>query len=85
MNNVSFSVSENGRKRVLIEKRKNVHAKVVAENFEIIKNHINIDNMIEIYYNPYISPTFINMETKKPIFNADQVFCLNGRKLYIFK
>jgi hypothetical protein len=49
--NVTFKVNESGRKRVLEERQKNVHAFVVAENYTFTDG--KIDGRAIITYNPY--------------------------------
>jgi len=53
---VVFKVSEAGRQRVLIEKKKNVHAGVVGylEAFE----YNTLSDYRTAYYNPYTTPKF---------------------------
>lgn len=82
MHDVSFSISEKGRQRVLFEKQKNVHAKVVAKSYEIIDS-IDEKDLVEIYYNPYKTPFFINTQTNEPIHYVDKVYAKNGNKIYI--
>jgi len=81
MTNVIFKVSEKGRNRVLKEKRKNVHAVLGFDNYKLNKN-IDISNMIEIYYDPYIYSDFVIKSTKKPIYKVKKAFGFNN-KIYI--
>lgn len=82
MEKVEFKVSVKGRQRVLEEKRKNVHAKVIAENYSIVE-YIDVKDKKEIYYNPYLTPNFIDKETGKPIYFANKVYCVDGSKIFI--
>ncbi len=55
---VTFKVSEKGRQKVISEKRKNVHAFVVAdkytkERWPIVPVIMDVDDSIKIRYNPY--------------------------------
>lgn len=81
MNNVSFKVNENSRKRVVKEKRKNVHAFLTFDGYEEVK-FIDISNKKEIYYDPYIYKNFIIKSTKKPIFEIKTAYGFNN-KIYI--
>jgi len=81
MKDVKFKVSENGRQNVLKEKRKNVHATVVANEYKIVDD-INITKLTEVYYNPYTTPTFIIKDTNEPIYKVDIVYGYKN-KIYI--
>ena len=75
--NASFKVSEAGRQRVLKEKRKNVHAKIVGERFPFIpKSFVYRD---EVSYNPYKGPNFMVVSEQKPLDWAKYVTILNGK------
>lgn len=52
---VCFNVNENGRQRVIKERRKNVHATI--KGF-IVENEINPPVNVSIRYNPYIFANF---------------------------
>ena len=54
--NVTFKVNEAGRQRVLTERRKNVHAFVVAESYEPL-DMMSL-GLNRVSYNPYRGPTF---------------------------
>lgn len=60
LEDVEFKVSEVGRKRVLKEKRKNVHATVAGSIIKNINEPVNIEDYEEIYYNPYKVSTFVD-------------------------
>jgi len=78
--NVEFKVSQKGRERVIKEKRKNVHATIAGD----LIDSINLKNyeLIELYYNPYITETFQIKYNKEPIYNADLVLVINN-KMYL--
>jgi len=82
--NVDFKVSENGRLRVLKEKRKNVHATLAASEYKILKINKITDKYEEVYYNPYKTKFFILKRNNKKIIKEDEVICLNN-KIYIKK
>lgn len=75
--NASFKVSEAGRQRVIKEKRKNVHAKIVGERFPFIpKSFVYRD---EVSYNPYKGPNFMVVSEQKPLDWAKYVTIINGK------
>jgi len=82
MQNTAFNVSEKGRKRVLKEKRKNVHATISAECWLPTSEH-DLQFYNEIFYDPYKMSTFID-HLGNPIYNADEVLC-QYNKIYIKK
>ncbi len=55
---VEFKVNESGRQRVLLEKRKNVHAFVVAESYQATTKK-RVDMLEKVYYNPYKINKFV--------------------------
>lgn len=60
-----FKVLESGRKRVINEKRKNVHAYVMPIAIESVDKDVvfNILELREIYYNPYHHSTFVYVDS----------------------
>ena len=73
LDDVTFKVSEAGRQRVLIEKKKNVHAGVVGTFKGFIANEIS--EYKQAYYNPYKTTTFLNGTDS--LYNADKVTLTN--------
>ena len=68
--NAEFVVQPAGRKRVLKEKRKNVHAYVRGERVAVA----SFDSKSErITYNPYKNKSFVSGETGKPVYKKDIV------------
>jgi hypothetical protein len=55
LNNCSFKINENGRKKAVTEKCRNVHAMINCEKISIMDNSdiIDIDSLKEISYNPF--------------------------------
>ena len=81
MKNVEFRVGLAGKNRVMNEKRKNVHAYMVADSFEIDTN-ISIKDtaeMIRVTYNPYKYKTFVDAETEESIKEAEYAIAINGQ------
>ena len=64
-----FVVRQAGRKKVIEEKKKNVHAFVVGE---ISPNGIDTEQLEEIItYNPYKYENFVKEDTRQPVSSAE--------------
>ena len=78
--NVEFKVNESGRQRVICEKRKNVHAFVVADKYKgLINSRYRLDKLDKVKYNPYTDAHFkykgIDVHAaKEAVFNDGQCF-----------
>jgi len=82
-----FKVSEAGRQRVLREKRKNVHAKIVGtrlskEEWDETLLKLEILDLyyldgVGVSYNPYKYPTFVCLDGT-PVFKAKYVVMSGG-------
>lgn len=79
LEDVEFIVSEAGRKRVLVTKRKNVHAFIEGEEIDFIRNPLKIKNLADdklsqklVKYNPYAGESFMLLtpNDRLPIFRA---------------
>ena len=76
LTDATFIVRQGGRKRVLQEQRKNVHAFVKGTLSVCAETHA-----IKITYNPYKYDSFVEAYSKKPIFNTNTVMLMvNGSK-----
>ncbi len=53
-----YKVYESGRQRVLKQRKRNVHAYLMCNSFEIIDNPPSTDNLLRIRYNPYLHNQF---------------------------
>lgn len=71
---VKFKVSEAGRQRVIKEKRKNVHAFVVGYLAEKPAD-LSLTKMVT--YNPYKAAHFVEKETGKPMYEAEEALLEN--------
>lgn len=69
MTGCDFRVSDLGRRRVIKEQRKNVHAKVHGEVVE----DFNWKGGRGATYNPYRDMTFVHRDDGSPVFKADRV------------
>lgn len=76
--NVEFRVSEKGRQRVLKEQKKNVHAGVVGE---LVNPMAVAKELKQMYYNPYVTETFVEMKTNKPVKKAEYAL-LKDKKIF---
>ena len=73
----TFVVQQGGRKRVLRNKSKNVHAFVRPEGYQGFDDFTPLDKVTDAYttvrYNPYKYTSFVD-ENEDPIFEADVGF-----------
>jgi hypothetical protein len=76
---VTFRVWEGGRKRVLRERKKNVHAFVVADRF--YEARLETSGLVPIKYNPYEAGHFTC--NGRPIEKARAVCFREGRCYFI--
>lgn len=76
-----LSVSQYGRNKVLEEKRKNVHAFVKPNSFMELSEQLNVENMREIYYNPYKFDSFVYKDTGVKVENVKHIIAQDN-KLY---
>lgn len=71
LSDVEFRVRESGRRRMLRNRRKNVHAYAVGRLLDFV--HPDDDRDLEgmsgrgVYYNPYEFPSFVDGETRSPV------------------
>jgi hypothetical protein len=84
---VKTKVSEAGRRRVLKEKSKNVHAFILAKSFSPLPSgtlrlipHAYPD---ELYYNPYTTEQFINKTSGQPVTSHTSVMLKNCKAYLI--
>lgn len=74
LSDVTFKVSPAGRRRVLTERRKNVHAGAVGQleggNYlvQITERYMMLGTAIT--YNPYLYDSFVQRSTQQPVHNA---------------
>lgn len=82
LQNVKTIVSQAGRKRVLAEKRKNVHAFIegdyVGDSFTDMEA-----GTFPLYYNPYEVDQFVDFHTRQPVKQSKLVYMQNKRAFYI--
>jgi hypothetical protein len=87
LKNCQLKVSQAGRKRVLQEKRKNVHAGVVGEVVALHKGFKPTKHLIT--YNPYKYDSFVDKATEQPVYTAPRAYMKaqagHGAKVYITK
>jgi len=73
LSDVTFKVSAAGRRRVLAEKRKNVHAGVVGHvadkgAYPVHERYTMLGTAIT--YNPYLYDSFVQRSTQQPVHKA---------------
>lgn len=78
LKDVKFIVNEAGRKRVLKEKKKNVHAFVRGTIWDTVAKLGTRE--VKVTYNPYKYNSFIELESKNPIYSAEYVI-INGKHI----
>jgi hypothetical protein len=76
LTNVEFIIQKAGQERVRRNKQKNVHAYVVGNYIGNDVDQVKPYNLV--YYNPYVTDTFVISDNNKPIFNADICYLING-------
>jgi hypothetical protein len=76
LRDVVFKVSEAGRRRVLAEGRKNVHAFVIGTLVDDLP-----DTPTKVMYNPRTQSTFIEKETQRPVHSAEYARLINKQVL----
>ena len=81
LSDVSFKVYENGRKRTIKEKQKNVHAfiegylesMIVLKGRSIYPSTIDYTKGDRLSYNPYRFPYFYVCHSLEPIYNCETI------------
>jgi hypothetical protein len=73
LEDVNFKVSQSGRKRVLAEKCKNVHAVVEGT---ILAYNTFCKEMRMVTYNPYKNDSFVLKQDNKPVYKANKCYML---------
>lgn len=84
IDNGEFRVSLPGRNRVLKDKKRNVHAYIVSDNFESRDFKLTKD-CLEVTYNPYKAEFFYIKTSGKRIDKADKILLKDGRAYIIDK
>lgn len=78
-NNNVFKVSQYGRKNVIKNKQKNVHAFVYFTDFNIFVEEFNTDKWIEITYDPYTMDSFMIKNSNSQLHFAKCVIFKNNK------
>ena len=79
-----FTVNQAGRQRVLIEKKKNVHAFVVGY-IEAVNLDVEVGGMTPISYNPYKFKHFYIKSTEESVhgLGSCNVYCSTSKGLFL--
>lgn len=85
LNDVSFKISESGRKRVITEKKKNVHAFIVGF-IEAVNSCRITGGKVAITYNPYKFKSFVYKDGNHEVYPtlSQKVYCCTLNGLYIY-
>ena len=86
-----FVVRQSGRKQVLREQKKNVHAFVrgkigydVPNAVDEMMVQVNLSQTTSVIYNPYKYASFVEYHTEMPVYSASQAWLgLNNGKPFI--
>ncbi len=84
LKDVIFKVQKGGQSRVRKEKTKNVHAGVVGKIIDSGSDY-NTEGWTLVTYNPYRDNTFIEYESKEPIYSAKEVILKNEKEVWVKK
>jgi len=79
---VTFKVSEKGRQRCILEKRKNVHAYASSDKYIYCKIKPKLDKLHIISYNPYVAAYF-TCNDRRIDYAKKVLFC--GTKCYLIE
>lgn len=79
LSSVEFKVYQAGRKRVLQEKKKNVHAYAIG-TVEDYRPFTGKDKVQGVTYNPYKYASFVCMQNERATLQASTVWCV-GRNM----
>jgi hypothetical protein len=83
MSDCIFKVSQAGRKRVLEQQKKNVHAGVVgtvlAVNLSMDDLDDQLNELTELTYNPYLYDSFVTKDGKQKVVSAETVYLLKKK------
>ncbi len=84
LKDVILKVQKGGQKRVRKEMRKNVHAGVVGK-IKDSGGDYNTEGWTLITYNPYQHDSFVEYETGKPIYGAEEAILKNEKEVWVKK
>lgn len=88
LRDVEFRVREGGKRKVRVEKNKNVHAFVIGELLDFsqypCKNIPSEPNNKIVTYNPYKYDSFVYKDSEEPVFKVKEVDMINSKnKLFV--
>ena len=79
---VRFRVQPAGRRRVLKERRKNVHAGAAGDLVGYTRRPLDpsdLEGAVEVTYDPYSAPTFVRVDGGDPVESATMAILSGGR------
>ena len=74
LEDVNFRVSQAGRRRVLLEQKKNVHAKVYGALVSVDDTLTPSADAVDVTYNPYRYDRFVTRHNEQPIASAEMAW-----------
>lgn len=83
MKNVEFKVHERGRQRCLASGQRNVHAWVVGDELDVVKDSRPFEPSYwqRAVYDPWKGESFVDSETLEPVHTARMVI-MSGKDVY---
>jgi hypothetical protein len=81
LTDIEMKIGKAGQLRARKERQKNIHAFIVGTFVESDHNKdlINCSNLKPVYYNPYETDTFINLENGDPVYKALSGYLTDGK------
>lgn len=90
--NVEFRVSDKSRTRARREGRRNVHAYLVCDDYhsvnwksETFDKHISENEMVQVYYHPMYTESFVIAGTNTAVTESEHVVAFNGKAFAVPK
>ena len=84
LEDVTFKVQKGGQDRVRKEMRKNVHAGVVGKIVDSGGDY-NTNGWVLVTYHPYEHDSFVEYETREPIYKAKEAILKNEKEVWVKK
>lgn len=80
LTDVEMKIGRAGQLRARKEGQKNIHAFIVGTYIESDnKKMTKSQNWKPVYYNPYNTDTFIDLENGKPVYKAQSSYLVDGK------
>ncbi|WP_417897781.1 hypothetical protein ABN702_16035 [Bacillus haimaensis] len=80
LTDVEMKIVQSGQIRTRKERQKNIHAFIVGTYIESNKKSASESpNWKRVFYNPYNTDTFIDLESGKPVYSALSSYLVDGK------